>query len=295
MKEKYKENQKKTYGNNNEKNGRPDKGASFKKNSYKSFSQKSENKPLKKSADKAASGTEKNEDIEKLSRGLSELSCPELDFTKDDKLIPKIKSYIKEIILFNSAYNLTNTSDFNEIVVNHILDSLSAASSIKKLTKELEESLGIGSDEKASDNKIQIADIGSGGGLPGIPLALTLPEFNFTLVERMDKRCAFLENQAAILGLKNTKVLKSEAEKVPAESFDLVTFRAFRPLDKDMITTLLNLTKKGGIIAAYKAKEKSITQEMEGIKDIVPDYQVIPLTVPFLDEHERNLVVIRKK
>ena len=238
---------------------------------------------------------EKSEDTEKLKKGLCELSSTDLDFTKDENLIPKIKNYIREIILFNSAYNLTNTSDFNEIVVNHILDSLSAASVIKKLAKELEESLGIGSDEKTSDNKIQIADIGSGGGLPGIPLALTLPEFNFTLVERMDKRCAFLENQAAILGLKNTKVLKSEAEKVPAESFNLITFRAFRPLDKAMIKTLLNLTKKGGIIAAYKAKEKSISQEMEGIKEIVPEYQVIPLTVPFLDEHERKMVVIRKK
>ena len=108
-------------------------------------------------------------------------------------LCQKMKSYIKELILFNSAYNLTNTSDHDELVTRHILDSLSAAQNIKKIAEK------IGPD-------VKIADIGSGGGLPGIPLAAAFPQFNFVLVERMAKRCAFLENCAAILGLKNKKV-----------------------------------------------------------------------------------------
>ena len=250
--------------------------------------------------------TEKDK-LTKLVEGLKQLSTEGLDFTKNETLVPKMESYINEIILFNSAYNLTNTSDFEEISVNHILDSLSAAGTIKKLADELEDKTADSSDsanctstEDAANNgqkthSIKIADIGSGGGLPGIPLAASLSDYSFTLVERMDKRCAFLENQAAILGLKNVTVMKKEAEKVPAESFDLVTFRAFRPLDKKMIKTLLALTKKGGIIAAYKAKAKSIKEEMDGIKEIVKEYQVIPLNVPFLPEHERNLVVIRKQ
>ena len=129
-----------------------------------------------------------------------------LNFSAEETaaLLPKMERYIKEIILFNSAYNLTNTSDFDEIAVNHILDSLSAVKQISLLAGHL---------EKKSDC-IKIGDIGSGGGLPGIPLAAALPSFNFTLVERMDKRCAFLENAAAILGLHNVTVLKSEAEKV---------------------------------------------------------------------------------
>ena len=209
-----------------------------------------------------------------------------------DKCSVILDKYIKELILFNSAYNLTNTSDYEEITVNHILDSLSAANNICQLAKNLK--------AQNPDSLIKIADIGSGGGLPGIPLATCLPELNFTLVERMDKRCAFLENEKAILGLKNLSVLQSEAEKVPSESFDIVTFRAFRPLDKKMIKTLLNLTKKSGIIAAYKAKSESIKEEMEGIKTIVPDYKIIPLEVPFLtdinkkDSRERNLVIIQK-
>jgi 16S rRNA (guanine527-N7)-methyltransferase len=196
-------------------------------------------------------------------------------------LCQKMESYIKELILFNSAYNLTNTSDHDELVTRHILDSLSAAQNIKKIAEK------IGPD-------VKIADIGSGGGLPGIPLAAAFPQFNFFLVERMAKRCAFLENCAAILGLKNVTVWNKEAEKVPAESFDISVFRAFRPLDEKMIKTLLSLTKTGGFLAAYKAKSENIKTEMDAINKIVPEYNVEKLFVPGLEDSERNLVIVKK-
>ena len=196
-------------------------------------------------------------------------------------LCQKMESYIKELILFNSAYNLTNTRDHDELVTRHILDSLSAVQNIKKIAEK------IGPD-------VKIADIGSGGGLPGIPLAATFPQFNFFLVERMAKRCAFLENCAAILGLKNVTVWNKEAEKVPAESFDISVFRAFRPLDEQMIKTLLSLTKTGGFLAAYKAKSENIKTEMDAINKIVPEYNVEKLFVPGLEDSERNLVIVKK-
>lgn len=207
----------------------------------------------------------------------------EFGFLDDEipSLCQKMESYIKELILFNSAYNLTNTSDHDELVTRHILDSLSAAQNIKKIAEK------IGSD-------VKIADIGSGGGLPGIPLAAAFPQFNFFLVERMAKRCAFLENCAAILGLKNVTVWNKEAEKVPAESFDISVFRAFRPLDEKMIKTLLSLTKTGGFLAAYKAKSENIKTEMDAINKIVPEYNVEKLFVPGLEDSERNLVIVKK-
>lgn len=220
---------------------------------------------------------------QKLIDGLLELGFNQ---EQTENLSKKMDTYIGEIILFNSAYNLTNTSDYDEIVVNHILDSLSAWKYIRDLAQQA---------QKANpDQEVKIADIGSGGGLPGIPLAAALPEFNFTLVERMDKRCAFLENCAAILGLKNVTVIKKEAEKVPAQMFDIATFRAFRPLDKTMTKTLLALIKQNGVLAAYKAKESSIKEEMSAITDLVPSYAVNKLSVPFLENHERNLVLIHK-
>lgn len=195
----------------------------------------------------------------------------------------KMENYINEIVLFNSAYNLTNTSDHDELVIRHILDSVSAYNPIKELT------------QKINNENLVIGDIGSGGGLPGIPLAACFPQYKFNLVERMSKRCAFLENCAAILGLKNVTVLNLEAEKVSPSSIDLAVFRAFRPLDKQMTKTLLNLTKQNGYLAAYKAKIDNIKTEMDSIKEIVEDYSVINLKVPYLEDSERNLVVINKK
>ena len=201
-----------------------------------------------------------------------------------ETLAAKMEAYIKEIVLFNSAYNLTNTSDRDELVVRHIFDSLVAWPKIAEL----------------AGGPVVLADIGSGGGLPGIPLAAAfslLPEFNdvrFELVERMEKRCAFLENCAAILGLKNVTVVNSEAEHLPQEAYNLITFRAFRPLDKKMAKTLLRIVKPQGYLCAYKAKLENIKEEMSAITSLVPDYEVQPLHVPGLEDSERNLVLIKK-
>ena len=210
-------------------------------------------------------------------------------------LAEKMEAYIKEIILFNSAYNLTNTSDRDELVVRHIFDSLAAWPKISEAVVECPQSGCI----ETTTSETTIADIGSGGGLPGIPLAAAftaagINNVRFELVERMEKRCAFLENCAAILGLKNVTVVNSEAERVVAEAYDLITFRAFRPLDKKMTKTLLRIVKNGGCLCAYKAKAASIKEEMDGIAALVPQYEVVPLAVPGLEDSERNLVIIRK-
>ena len=119
-------------------------------------------------------------------------------------------------------------------------------------------------------------------------------DIHFDLIERMSKRCAFLENCSAIMGLKNVKVICKEAEKVSENEYDMITFRAFRPLDKRMIKTLLRIVKKGGFLCAYKAKIENITQEMNEIADIVPEYQIEKLKVPYLEDSQRNLVIIKK-
>lgn len=214
-----------------------------------------------------------------LKDGLEKLQLPE---SQIPELADKMEKYINEIALFNSAYNLTNTSDHDELVIRHILDSLAPYAKIKSLL----ESFG---------SSPVIADIGSGGGLPGIPLAAAFPDCTFKLVERMSKRCAFLENCAAILGLKNVEVICSEAEKLPPEAFDLITFRAFRPLDNTMTKTLLRIVRPNGFLCAYKAKLENITEEMSAIKNLVPKYDVQPLSVPGLEDSERNLVVIGRK
>ena len=209
-----------------------------------------------------------------------------LNFSQEEAetIAKKMELYINELRLFNSAYNLVNTDDRDEIVINHILDSLAPVAQL----------------EEKKFRKIVAADIGSGGGLPGIPLAAAMPAQNFILVERMSKRCAFLENCAAILGLSNVTVLNTEAEKVENQSIDLAVFRAFRPLDKKMTKTLLAMLTSDGFLAAYKAKTEKIQEEMAGIKELVPEYTTEPVYVPFLtdcknkEQRQRNLVIICK-
>ena len=214
-----------------------------------------------------------HEGLEKLNIETANIADLEADLEK----------YIKDLELFNSAYDLTNAENKDDIIIKHVLDSLSAQKILVSLIKSPE---------------TKIADIGSGGGLPGIPLALSLRDYNFTLVERMSKRCAFLENCTAILKLKNVSVENLEAERVTPNSFDIIVFRAFRPLDKKMIKTLAKMVKPEGYILAYKAKKDKIEEEMDAIKDLVTEYSVEPLTVPFLNEnekYERNLVIIERE
>ena len=220
-------------------------------------------------------------------------TVPGLEQDARTLLVSKMEQYIKELILFNSAYNLTNTSDHDELAVRHILDSLAGYKVIRDCLKGMTFENGIP----------LIGDIGSGGGLPGIPLAAAFlcgagddaaAGVEFKLVERMEKRCSFLENCKGLLGLTNTEIWNTVAEHVEEGCFDLITFRAFRPLDQKMTKTLLRMVKPGGIICAYKAKMENIKEEMEGIKNLVGSWEVLPLSVPGLEDSERNMVVIRK-
>lgn len=210
---------------------------------------------------------------EKLSEGLKKLS---LDFS--EKQIMQLESYCSCVMEFNKTYNLMKADSEDELYVNHVLDSLAAAPYLSKLISD----------------GTKVGDIGSGGGCPGIPLAVAFPQADFTLVERMEKRCAFLESAIKAMELKNVKVLCKQVDLVDPELFEVEVFRAFHPFDKKITKWLLKMLKKGGHLAAYKAREEKILAEMEEVKFLVPEYEKVKLTVPFLEDHERNLVVVKK-
>lgn len=218
---------------------------------------------------------------EKLIAGLNKL---DLQFSQQQ--ISQLEAYIQEVLEFNKGYNLMKADDADELAVNHILDSLVAFPHIKDLISKCCEAKGT--------KILEIADIGSGGGCPGIPLAIAFPEHNFTLVERMEKRCGFLLAVISKLGLQNVKVECKAVDLVKPEIFDIEVFRAFHPFDLKITNLLLRMLQKGGYLAAYKAREEKILAEMEVIKPIVKDYNKIKMVVPFLEDHERNLVIIQK-
>lgn len=254
---------------------------------------------------RAANGSEG-----KLHAGLIELGIPDSEAAQYGE---KLLAYVKELQLFNSAYDLTAAKTEDDIIVRHVLDSLSARSELFKLKERILKSRGATDTNTPPDvtpaNKTNdpagcpfvIADIGSGGGLPGIPLAITMPDTHFALAERMSKRCAFLENCAAILDLKNVRVQNIEAERIEPNSFDIAVFRAFRPLDKKMLKVLLRTLKNGGVLAAYKAKRSKIEEEAANALSVLNcglaaagarGIEIVPLHVPFLEDRERHLLVI---
>ena len=229
-----------------------------------------------------------------LEEGLSKLGI-----NGGDKVVSLLAKYIEEIELFNPAYGLVKVKDQHELIVKHILDSLAPLHILRSLINE-------------TSRPVQIADLGSGAGLPGIPLAICMPGAEFTLIERMGRRAGFLRNVIAVLRLSNVRVEETDMEELAqkpsaAGSFDLIVFRAWKALDADLFKGLSKLLASGGILAAYKGRRESIEEEMARLLK-VPEkgtdnfsvarsdvsWEVLALEVPFLEE-ERHLLLVRLK
>ncbi|GHV76213.1 ribosomal RNA small subunit methyltransferase G [Spirochaetia bacterium] len=193
-------------------------------------------------------------------------------------VLSRLNAYIAEIERFNPTLSLVGTTERRELVIRHILDSLAPLGIIQRLIHE-------------QGSIPHIADVGSGAGLPGIPLAIAMPDCRFTLLERKTRRAVFLRNTLEALGLPNAAVEEREMEKAPRFRFDLITFRAFRPLSPAILKGLFRLLAPGGVLAAYKGREEKIAAEMGAVRDMVGSWEAIPCPVPFLDE-ERHLVII---
>ncbi|MDR2178304.1 MAG: 16S rRNA (guanine(527)-N(7))-methyltransferase RsmG [Treponema sp.] len=202
-----------------------------------------------------------------------------------DALNALLEQYIAEIERFNPAYGLVSVKNQEELVTRHILDSLAPLGIIRGLLE-------------AGGPAAHAADVGSGAGLPGIPLAIALPEFRFTLIERMGRRAGFLRNTAAALALENVAVEEVEMEKAAPGRFTLICFRAFRPLEPALLKALFRLAAPGGAIAAYKGRLDTIRAELAALGPPNPDWapaspEILPCPVPGLDE-ERRLLVLRR-
>lgn len=225
----------------------------------------------------------KNENPEKfLVKGLEALKITECSAVLSELLM----KYVQELEMFNAKLNLVKAASSKEIITAHVLDSLAAWEFFYEeiLTKE-----------KNCTEAVKIADMGSGAGFPGIPLACLFfsrkKTAEFHLIERMSRRCAMLENVCAVLGLNNTKILNKEMENLPAFEYDIITCRAFKPLDTEVLQNLKKRLKKGGKLFLYKAKENKVAEETEIIQNAGLKFEVFSLAVPFLDR-ERHLLAV---
>ena len=141
-----------------------------------------------------------------LAQGIAEAGLP-IDAQKQQKLL----AYLTLMQKWNKVHNLTAVRDADEMVVLHLLDSLVVLPFI---------------DGKA------LLDVGSGAGLPGIPLAICLPDLKVTVIDSNNKKVSFMRQAKAELGIENLEVLGGRVEEIaPNHKFDMVISRAFSDLD----------------------------------------------------------------
>jgi 16S rRNA (guanine527-N7)-methyltransferase len=200
---------------------------------------------------------------EKLAQGVAGLQL-ELSAEVQQRLL----DYLALIRKWNKVYNLTAVREEEKMVSHHLLDSLAAAPHV---------------------SAPRIVDVGSGAGLPGIPLALALPHSRVTLLEASHKKATFLRQALIELGLTNVDVACERAEAWhPQDAFDVVISRAFSGLP-EFATTAGHLCARGGVMAAMKGVYPH--EELAQLPAAVRLRNVISLTVPGLDA-ERHLVLM---
>ncbi|MCL5061427.1 MAG: 16S rRNA (guanine(527)-N(7))-methyltransferase RsmG [Candidatus Thermoplasmatota archaeon] len=196
-----------------------------------------------------------------------------LGLTLPDGAEAKLLSHLALLDKWNRVYNLTAVRDAERMVSHHLLDSLAAVPYF----------------QGGSPDVIRVLDVGSGGGLPGIPLAIAWPELQVTLIDSVAKKTAFLLQAKAELGLKNLQVVTGRVEDFRPESgFDIVTSRAFSDL-KEFVTLTRHLLKPAGRWLAMKGlyPNEEISLLPPGVK-VSADYELV---VPEL-EASRHLIVL---
>ncbi len=179
--------------------------------------------------------------------------------------VEPLLQYLLLLQKWNKAYNLTAIRDFPEMVRKHLLDSLAISPWLQGQ---------------------RIIDVGTGAGLPGIPLAIAHPHLQFSLLDSNGKKIRFMQEVKRQLSLGNIEIIESRVENYkPAVGFDTVVSRAFSDLSQ-MISWTEHLIASGGIWLAMKGRHP----ETE-LNTINRSYKVIPYDVPGLDG-ERCCIII---
>ncbi len=182
----------------------------------------------------------------------------------------KLIQYLDLLEQWNSAYNLTAIRDPQAMVPWHLLDSLVISPYL---------------------HGSRVLDVGTGAGLPGIPLAIAHPEISVSLLDSRRKRVQFLIQAVNVLGLGNVDIVHHRAEQYrPEKTFDTLVARAFGALPK-LLAAAGHLCRLGGTILVLKGRDPQ--RELDQLpKNTVEVADVIPLRVPLLGA-ARHLVILR--
>lgn len=203
---------------------------------------------------------------QKLQDGLQEMG---LNLTAAQQLL--LLEYMALLKKWNTTYNLTALRDESKMISHHILDSLTLLPYV--------------------ENAATLMDVGSGGGMPGIPTAICRPDLQITLLDANTKKTAFLQQAVIELGLSNVTVASGRVETMFDKNVDVVTSRAFAEL-ADFIALTKHLLNENGYWAAMKGVYPY--EELEGLPENIEVVTIDKLFVPSL-EAERHMVVMKPK
>ena len=173
----------------------------------------------------------------------------------------RLVALLDELERWNRTFNLTAIKTPDEMLTHHLLDSLAIHADL------------VGG---------RIADVGTGAGFPGLPLALVQPERRFTLIDSNGKKIRFVSHAARLLGLANVEPLQARAEELaPDPPFDTVVARAFAPLPQ-LLSTIAGLAGPATRVLAMKGRRPD--KELAALPRAWRVLAVRPLVVPGLDE-----------
>jgi 16S rRNA (guanine527-N7)-methyltransferase len=208
------------------------------------------------------------EALSTLKAGAAELDL-DLSLTQLDQLM----AYLGLIQKWNKVYNLTAVRDPKEMLTHHLLDSLTAIAPLVRHTQ---------------GQPAKVLDVGSGGGLPGIVLAICRPELDVSCVDTVGKKAAFIQQVAATLKLPHLRGIHARVETLTGP-FDVICCRAFASLP-DFVSWSRSALAEQGVWMAMKGKHPQT--EIDGLPADVNVFHVEPLAVPGLDV-ERCMVWLK--
>ncbi len=206
-----------------------------------------------------------------------EAGVRELGLSLSGAQIDQLLAYQELIAKWNKVYNLTAVRDPAEMLTHHLLDSLAAIPPLLRQT---------------GGRPVRLLDVGSGGGLPGVVIAITCPQVQVHCVDTVLKKATFIQQVAASLRLPNLRGIHARVEALTAEQgggYDVVCSRAFASL-VDFTTWSRSALKPDGVWMALKGKHPA--DELAALPGSVAVFHVEPLVVPGLGA-ERCVVWLR--